>query len=201
MDTIIKLLVLVFSVVAHEVAHGVVAEKFGDDTAKRAGRLTLNPLPHIDPFASVILPLLLFSSGSPVILGAAKPVPVDFSNMRRPKLGMAVVSLAGPFTNFFLAILAMLILKFNLSGSDLGATVMFQLALTNIVLGIFNILPIPPLDGSKVLVSLANREWIERLLSVEKWGFLIIILFAATGLLGVIISPLVRWSFSLFGLV
>src|SRR3989344_334866 len=102
---VITLIILLFSVVLHELSHGIVADKLGDNTARFAGRLTLNPIPHLDPFASVLLPLFLLAAGSPVIFGAAKPVPVDFLRMRNPKLGMILVSLAGPLSNFLLAII------------------------------------------------------------------------------------------------
>ena len=104
MEIIITLVILLFSAIVHEVSHGIVAEKLGDDTARDAGRITLNPIPHIDPFGSIMLPALLLLAGSPIIFGAAKPVPVNFNNLRNPRIGMALVSLAGPLSNILLAI-------------------------------------------------------------------------------------------------
>ena len=114
MDKLFTFLVFIFSAVIHEVAHGLVAEKFGDSTARDEGRITLNPIPHIDPFGSILLPGLLLWVGSPIVFGAAKPVPVNFSNMRNQRLGMALVSLAGPLSNLLLAVLLMLPVVFGL---------------------------------------------------------------------------------------
>src|SRR6185312_112443 len=100
MDIIIIFVILIFSAIVHEVFHGLVAEKLGDDTAREQGRITLNPIPHIDPFGSILLPLILLFAGSPIIFGAAKPVPVNFNNLKPRKLGMALVALAGPLSNF-----------------------------------------------------------------------------------------------------
>lgn len=199
MEKIIQLIVLVFSAVVHEVMHGVVAEKFGDDTARREGRITLNPIPHLDIFSSILLPLFLYYAGSPVILGAAKPVPVDFSNMRRPRLGMAVVSLAGPLSNFALAILAAVTIKSGLA-TEFASMVLAQVVIVNIVLGVFNLLPIPPLDGSKVIASLGNRAWMQTILSFEQYGFLLVILFLMFGWLDKIILPVLSGFVKIFGL-
>jgi Zn-dependent protease len=114
-DAIVYIIILVISVVLHEVAHGWMADRLGDPTARYAGRLTLNPIPHIDPFGSILLPFMLLAVGSPIIFGAAKPVPVDFSNLHPKKLGMALVALAGPLSNYLLAILFIVILKFGLA--------------------------------------------------------------------------------------
>ena len=117
MDILILLIILIFSAIIHEVSHGLVAEKFGDDTARDAGRITLNPIPHIDPYGSILLPALLLFLHSPIVFGAAKPVPVNFNNLRPRKLGMAAVSLAGPLSNFLIAVVCALVLKFGLSNS------------------------------------------------------------------------------------
>src|ERR1035438_6231262 len=109
MDIIITIVILLFSAIVHEVCHGLMAEKLGDDTAREQGRITLNPIPHIDPYGSILLPLLLLAVHSPIIFGAAKPVPVNFGNLKPRRLGMALVSLAGPLSNFVLAILFTLI--------------------------------------------------------------------------------------------
>src|SRR3990167_1242335 len=153
----LSIVILLFSVIVHEVMHGVVAKKFGDHTAERAGRLTLNPLPHIDPVGTILLPGLLILTGSPILFGWAKPVPVNplnFSNLRR---GEFLVSAAGILANFGLAVAAALIYHFlnalpQTFPALLGALLKFTVTI-NLVLGIFNLFPIPPLDGSKVLLS------------------------------------------------
>jgi Zn-dependent protease len=161
-DTLVSVLlflaVLVPSVVLHEVAHGVVALGFGDDTAKRAGRLTLNPLPHIDPFGTIILPALLaFTTGG--AFGYAKPVPVNPSRMRRPRDHGLLVSLAGPATNIVLAVIAAVLLRALVpTASDLVLDLLFRFGIINVVLAAFNLLPIPPLDGSAVVERLLPRR-------------------------------------------
>ena len=118
MEIILFLIILLFSVVIHEVSHGVIADRLGDPTARYAGRLTLNPIPHIDLFGSILLPLFLLLVQSPILFGAAKPVPVNFMNLRRPKRDMALVSLAGPASNFILALASAIPLRFGLIGFD-----------------------------------------------------------------------------------
>lgn len=108
MELLTSLIILIFSAIVHEVSHGLAAEKFGDSTARDNGRITLNPIPHIDPYASILLPAALLLFNSPVIFGAARPVPVDFGNLRPRRLGMAMVSLAGPLSNFALAVICAL---------------------------------------------------------------------------------------------
>lgn len=179
---LISLAILVPSVILHEVAHGFVADKLGDPTARLLKRLTLNPVPHIDPLMSIILPLLLVISGSPVIFGAAKPVPVDPFNLKEPRKDMALVSLAGPGTNFLIAAVAALIshllfpgasifevLTSSLLGLVLGLTITI-----NISLAIFNLLPIPPLDGSKIFALFLPEDLSRSYLSLGNVGFFII---------------------------
>lgn len=198
MEILITLIILLFSAIVHEVSHGLVAEKFGDSTARDEGRITLNPIPHIDPFGSILLPGFLLLVGSPIIFGAAKPVPVNFGNMRNPKLGMALVSLAGPLSNFALAVLLMLPVVFGLITGDVAA-IWLKAVIINIVLGTFNLLPIPPLDGSKIIASFLPREWMYRLLSFEQYGFILVLIFLMLGLLDKILLPVVRAFFALFG--
>lgn len=192
---IIILVVLLFSVVLHELAHGVVADRLGDSTARFAGRLTLNPIPHLDLFGSILLPLFLFLVGSPIIFGAAKPVPVNFFNLRDPKKGMAYVSLAGPATNFVLAIVFTLPIRFGLitESAGLGYDILLQAVLLNLILGVFNLLPIPPLDGSKAVASLFSDQVMYQILSWERFGFLLIILFLYLGLIGTVLIPLISF--------
>lgn len=199
MNYIIQLAILIFSAIVHEVMHGVVAEKLGDDTARLEGRITLNPIPHIDLFGSILLPLFLMMVGSPVILGAAKPVPVNFNNLRDPKRGMALVSLAGPLANFGLAVLCVIPIKLGLVNA-LSYQILLQAIIINLVLGTFNLIPIPPLDGSKVVAAFAPDRWMYKILEWERFGFLIVFAFLYLGLLDRILWPVVLWFSRIFGL-
>lgn len=176
----IGVFILVFSAILHEIAHGLVAEKLGDPTARLLGRLTLNPIPHIDPVMTIIVPLMLFilTQGS-FIFGGAKPVPVDPFNLREPKKDMALVSLAGPLTNFLVAFSAALV--FNLLEPFLGGNLflikIFEYVVSiNLILGIFNLIPFPPLDGSKVFAMFLPDDMAKSYLSLGTFG--IIILFS-----------------------
>jgi Zn-dependent protease len=198
-QAIITLIILIFSAIVHEVSHGLMAEKLGDDTAREEGRITLNPIPHIDPFGSILLPLVLLLAHSPVIFGAAKPVPVNFNNLRNPKSGMALVSLAGPLANFILAIILVLPLKFGFTNS-IATPILYQAILINIVLGVFNLIPIPPLDGSKILASLGSDRFMYTILSYERYGFMLVFIFLLLGLLDRIIVPVVLLFGRIFGI-
>lgn len=157
-DTILLVLVLIPSVILHEVAHGVVALRFGDETAQRAGRLTLNPVRHIDPFGTIILPTLLALSGAGTF-GYAKPVPVNPSRMRRPRDHGLVTSLAGPATNIVLAVAAALALRAVGPGSGgLVRDALVSFGVVNVVLAAFNLIPLPPLDGSAVVERFLPRR-------------------------------------------
>ncbi|MCX6797201.1 MAG: site-2 protease family protein [Candidatus Doudnabacteria bacterium] len=199
MNILIIFIILIFSAIVHEVSHGLMAEKLGDFTARDEGRITLNPIPHIDPFGSILLPLVLLMAGSPIIFGAAKPVPVNFSNLKNPKSGMALVSLAGPLSNFILAALCVIPIKLGLVNS-VSAPILFQAVLLNIVLGTFNLMPIPPLDGSKILASFAPDKWLHHILSWERWGFVLVIAFLYLGLFDLILIPIIRFFGTIFGL-
>jgi Zn-dependent protease len=191
-----KLLPLLFAMVFHEYAHGWVAEKCGDSTAKMQGRLTLNPLAHIDPFGTIIVPLLCLMLPGSFLLGWAKPVPVDPRNMRQPRRDMALVAAAGPCMNFLLAVgsavLLALLLSINpslLSGDALSdqerstgtailvplAVMAFYSVLVNVFLGIFNLLPIPPLDGGRIIVSVLPARPALALARLEPYGMMILI--------------------------
>jgi Zn-dependent protease len=198
-NILITLVILLFSVIVHEVMHGLVAEKLGDDTARDAGRITLNPIPHIDPFGSILLPAILLFVGSPVILGAAKPVPVNFENLRPRKLGMALVSIAGPGSNFILAILLALPITFGLI-TGVMRDIWMQAVIMNLVLGTFNLLPIPPLDGSKILASMLPDSIMYRILDMERFGFLLVLAFLLFGVLDKILLPVIIIFLKLFGL-
>ena len=176
----LSIVILLFSVIVHEVMHGFVARKFGDHTAEKAGRLTLNPLPHIDPFGTILLPALLIMPGSPILFGWAKPVPVNplnFSNIRRAEL---MVSAAGILANFGLAITAAILYHIlnalpQTFPALLGALLRFTVTI-NLVLGIFNLFPIPPLDGSKVLLSQLPYNLAKQYQKLEPYGILILLI-------------------------
>jgi Zn-dependent protease len=191
--------ILIFSAIVHEVCHGLMAEKLGDDTARDQGRITLNPIPHIDPYGTILLPLALLLIGSPIILGAAKPVPVNFSNLRPRRLGMALVALAGPASNFALAILFTIIIKTGLANS-IAQPILLEAVLLNIVLGTFNLVPIPPLDGSKILASILPETWWPKLFSWERWGFILVLIFLYLGLLDYILFPVIILFGKIFNL-
>jgi Zn-dependent protease len=183
----VSIVILLFSVILHEVMHGYVASKFGDNTAERAGRLTLNPLPHIDPFGTILLPLLLVISGAPILFGWAKPVPVNPLNFNNLRKGEFFVSAAGILANFSLAILAAIIYHLlnampqtfpPLVGALLRFTVMI-----NLILGIFNLFPIPPLDGSKVLLSQLPYNLARQYERLEPYGFIILLILMVSGVL------------------
>jgi Zn-dependent proteases len=183
--TIFSLIVLLFSVIIHELAHGYVAYSLGDPTAKYEGRLTLNPLKHLDFFGSIILPLLLFIVGSPFLFGWAKPVPINPYNFRDKKYGEIKVSIAGPASNLLLAIFFGLILRFIPNGiiaSDPGiATALGYIVAINIWLALFNLIPIPPLDGSWILFSFlpAGMQNVKNFL--RQYGVAILILLILFG--------------------
>lgn len=154
-DTLLPLIVLILSIIAHEVAHGYAANSLGDPTARLAGRLTLNPIPHIDLMGSIVIPALLIFGGSPILFGWAKPVPYNPYNLRNQRWGEALVAVAGSATNILLAIIFGLILRFG-STVGLDATMLSLAAIVafvNLFLGLFNLIPFPPLDGFTALRS------------------------------------------------
>jgi Zn-dependent protease len=183
--TIFSLIVLLFSVIIHELAHGYVAQSLGDPTAKYQGRLTLNPLKHLDPFGSVILPLLLFISGSPILVGWAKPVPINPYNFKDQKWGTFKVSLAGPLTNLALAVFFGLLIRLIPSTFFAVVPGMFIILSfivhINIILAIFNLVPIPPLDGHWILFKFIpyQFEYIKNFL--QQYGIFILIFFIFLG--------------------
>jgi Zn-dependent protease len=197
---------LIVAVIFHEVSHGLVASWFGDDTAKRAGRLTLNPVPHIDPVGSIVMPAMGALLGVPV-LAWAKPVPVNPARMRDPRRDMLVVSLAGPATNFLLMAAAALAAKALYTTpvafyEDLpfGIQILFSFALVNLFLGLFNLVPIPPLDGSELVARILPKDWLPAWYRFQPYGFLVLfVLVFTTGFAGKILAPfadqLVRFVF------
>jgi Zn-dependent protease len=155
---IISISILVFSVILHEVAHGYMADSLGDPTARNAGRLTLNPIPHIDPYGSILLPAMLAFTHAPIMIGWANPVPYNPHNIRNA-YGDALVALAGPATNFLLALIFGLIIRTGVGAGDMPVlNVLYTVVHVNVMLGLFNCLPIPPLDGSKILTAFLPRS-------------------------------------------
>lgn len=197
------IVVLLFSIIVHEVMHGLVALKFGDHTAKNAGRLTLNPIPHIDPLGSILVPLSLFLIGSPVMFGWAKPVPINPFNFRNIRKGELWVSAAGILANFGLAIAAAII--FHIANTF---NIYFLMALTvfavkiNLVLALFNLLPIPPLDGSKIVISFLPIKTALSFQKLDRYGIfiLILILLLPINILGVITGSFIRFFMAILGI-
>lgn len=168
---------ILVSMILHELAHGVVAYWLGDDTAKREGRLTLNPLKHLDPVLSVVMPLLLLAMGMP-IFGGAKPVPINTRNLKHGVWGMALVAVAGPLTNILLAFVAFVIGYATGVLMDLGVAgvICWRFITVNLGFGVFNLIPIPPLDGSRVLYALAP-DGVRRVMEgMERWGIWVVMI-------------------------
>ena len=201
MEAIVLVAVLILSVVVHEVAHAWQARREGDDTAERLGRITLNPIPHLDLMGSVIVPLALHFSGSGFLFGWAKPVPVNPAKYRSPKWGDIRVSMAGIVSNLILAVVATLALVVVLRGEALlgplgGATYLLRLAayygiLINLVLAFFNLIPIPPLDGSHVVFHLLPPDLALRYREMGRYGLLVMmgLLFFAPGVFRYLLWP------------
>lgn len=177
----ISLIIIIYSAILHEIAHGIVAERLGDPTARLQGRITLDPRPHIDPILTIILPLSLFLFNSPIIFGGAKPVPVDPFNLRDGRKDLALVSLAGPLTNIIIAVFAAILTHLLYPSAGLGfiqnssifGYILAQVILLNLALAVFNLLPIPPLDGSKIFALLLPESQANSYLSLGSIGFLI----------------------------
>ncbi len=174
---VIILLIIIGSVVLHELSHGVVAYWLGDRTAKDAGRLTLNPLKHIDPFMSILVPVILYILRAPVF-GGAKPVPINTRNLKWNEWGMALVALAGPFTNFLIALFSFLIGHFTGFlygyGGEIASFVFTELVFVNLGFMIFNLIPIPPLDGSRILYAIAPDGFRSIMMQIERYGIFIV---------------------------
>jgi len=180
MSSVFQLIVLLFSVIIHEVSHGAMALFLGDDTAERMGRLTLNPLAHLDPFGSVILPLLLYIIHSPFLFGWAKPVPFNPLNLRHPHRDTALVAVAGPLANISLAVVFGLLIRV-LTGTAYASLIPLfgVIVLINLILAVFNLFPVPPLDGSKILFYLFPSARLEFFL--KKYSMILVMLVIFLG--------------------
>lgn len=189
------LIFLPVAIIIHEYAHGWVAYKLGDPTAKYAGRLTLNPLAHIDLMGTIIFPLLLILMRSPFLFAWAKPVPVDFYRLRNPKRDMIWVGSAGPASNFFLALLLAILLKLNFPFEPLLLGGIF----INLILAVFNIIPVPPLDGSRILMGLLPHNLANSFAQLEPYGFIILFAFLWLGIFHKLVLPVVLILAALLG--
>ena len=187
---------IIFAITVHEASHGYAAKYFGDLTAEKMGRITLNPLKHIDPIGTILLPALTLLLGG-ILFGWAKPVPVNFAGLRNPKKDMLWVAAAGPASNFVMAIFWVLVLKYSQAEPDSAAYFLLEMSkvgiMINLVLMVLNLLPLPPLDGGRIAVSLLPMNLAVKLSQLEKYGFFILIFLLMTGILGRIISPIINF--------
>lgn len=191
---------VLFAITLHEVAHGWAANKLGDGTARMLGRLSLNPIKHIDPFGTIILPIMLILMSSPIIFGAAKPVPVDTRNFKNPRRDMAIVALAGPLANIVMAVfwVAIFYISQLLIGHQAVLEGMVRMALAgvliNLVLFTFNLMPIPPLDGGRILSAFLPPKISDMLDKIEPFGFFIVIGLVLLG----VFQPIINFSVGIF---
>jgi len=184
---------VLLAITVHEVAHGWVASKLGDRTALMLGRLTLNPFKHIDPLGTILIPGLLLLMHSGFIFGYAKPVPVDWRNLHHPKRDMAIVAAAGPVTNFLMGIGWALLVRVGVQLGDAGTALLYMGVagiFINTILMVLNLIPLPPLDGGRVLTGLLPNRQAWYLSRIEPYGFFILIALLVTGILGKILWPL-----------
>ncbi len=197
LETIGIAMIVLMSIVLHEVAHGFSAYKLGDTTAKDAGRLTLNPIKHIDPFGTIILPgilIVLRAFGVPtVVFGWAKPVPVNFRQLGSPKRDMMIVAMAGPATNILIAWMASLTLVNTANLSLIILNLLHFTIFINLLLAVFNMMPVPPLDGSRLVSGIIPNRWAMYYNQLEPYGILIVFGLLYIGLMDAIVFPIIEW--------
>ncbi len=203
----IAMLPLIFAVTLHEAAHGWVAKQFGDPTAQRLGRVTLNPIKHIDPVGTILIPIMMLVLTN-FIIGWAKPVPVDVRNFKNPKRDMAVVAAAGPVANFAMALIWALVMKIGypgyLEGHSVGSFLFYSGVLGvwfNLILMVLNLLPIPPLDGGRVLSGILPEAYSAQLDRIEPYGLFILLFLLLVGALGDLLWPPILLLMSLIEVV
>jgi len=203
MEIFITILILLFSIILHEYSHGFVAYKNGDDTAYLMGRLTFNPIKHIDPMGTFVLPLLCYLMHLP-LFGWAKPVPVNFLRLNNPKKDMAKVAFAGPASNLLMVALCVIIFKI-LIAINVQEVLFYKILIygiqINLILAIFNLIPIPPLDGSKIIASFLPDRQSLRYLSLERYGMIFVIVLIVTGAFRIIIVPVFNYCFNLISFI
>ncbi len=203
-NILIYALPVLLAITVHEAAHGYVAKHFGDNTAYMLGRVTLNPLKHIDPVGTIVMPLLLIFSGSPFLFGYAKPVPVQFGNLHHPKRDMVWVALAGPLSNLVMALLWG-VLFYLLEGAQVTEPFIVKMAqggiLVNAVMFAFNLFPLPPLDGGRILVGLLPYQYAAMVSRIEPWGFFLVMGLVIAGIINKIwMEPMMSVTYGLLTL-
>lgn len=203
-NILIYALPVLLAITVHEAAHGYAARHFGDNTAYLLGRITLNPLKHIDPIGTILMPLLLIFAGSPFLFGYAKPVPVQFGRLRNPKRDMVWVALAGPMSNLVMALIWGVLL-YLMKGMDIDETFFIKMAqggvLVNAVMFAFNLFPLPPLDGGRILVGLLPYQYAAMVSRIEPWGFFIVMGLVVTGVISTLwMQPMMNVTYGILEL-